>query len=101
MHKQLEKDDAPSGLFSYLNELPLLLKSPCLAKTEDEFLTFGNLTRTLSTRACFYVNQTTKLFKDSKLTETEKANERYSLNVQRMVKSHIHFVVYQMAKEYV
>jgi hypothetical protein len=61
--------------------MSLLLASHCRATTEDEFLTFSNLTRTLSTRACFYVNQTMKLLKESKLTETEKANERYALNV--------------------
>ena len=55
----------------------------------------------MATRACFYINQTVALFKASKLTESEKANERYALNVQRMVKSHIHLVVYLMAKEYV
>lgn len=41
---------------SYLNDIPMLINSKCTATTVAEFLTFGNLTRTMATRAAYYVN---------------------------------------------
>ena len=74
---------------SYLNDIPMLIKSKCTATTVAEFLTFANLTRTLATRAAYYVNQTNNLEKTSNASAKEKKNDLFALHVQRAVKTHI------------
>lgn len=54
--KEVEQDRTQKGLMSYLNDIPMLINSKCTATTVAEFLTFGNLTRTMATRAAYYVN---------------------------------------------
>lgn len=57
--KSLSKDELTNGLFTYMNDMPMLLKSKCEAKTVAEFTKIANLNRVLAARAAFYITQTT------------------------------------------
>jgi acyl-CoA oxidase len=54
----LGKDNHLSGVFSYLNDMQMLIGSKCTAKTVDEFTTLNSLARTLATRAAFHIIET-------------------------------------------
>lgn len=84
-----------------MNYMPRLLNAKCAAKTVDEFIIFENITQTLATRASFYIMQTKKLMEDPEFTVKQKNNERYAINVQRMIKAHMQLVCFLMAKEYI
>ena len=79
----------------------MLVNSKCTAKTVNEFLEINNLVRTLAVRSAFYIKQTSNLLKTSDLDVKAKLNEKYALNVQRMVKCHITYVMTNFAIEYV
>ena len=84
---------------AYLNDIQALITSKCAATTVQEFLTFSNLTRTMATRAAYYVNLTNQLLKKSGASAKEKQNDLFALQVQRAVKVHIQYLMMLMAIE--
>jgi len=86
---------------SYLNDIPMLIKSKCTATTVAEFLTFGNLTRTLATRAAYYVHKTNKALKSSTASIKLQQNDLFAVQIQRMVKVHIQYLMFLMSVEMV
>jgi hypothetical protein len=99
--KAIEKDKTLKGVFTYMNDMQLLLKAKCSATNVTEFLSFKNLTRTLQTRAAFNLQKTWDFFKNPKIAMKVKANELYATLEQKMVRSHISYVMYQQALDYI
>lgn len=76
-----------------------LVKSKCDAKSVLEFTTFDCLSQTLACKASYLILDTQELMKDESLKTNEKENERYALNVQKMIKAHIQLVMFLMSME--
>jgi hypothetical protein len=84
-----------------MNQMEKLLSSVCVASNIEEFVSILNLERTLSTKAAFYILETKELLKDPNFTENQKTNERYALNVQKMIKAHIALMMFLMSKDFI
>ena len=87
--KRLDKEKQLQGFFQYMNYMTRLVNSKCAAKDVNEFVNFESLTQTLATRASHYILETKELMMDPDFTDKQKNNERYAIQVQRMIKSHI------------
>lgn len=76
-----------------------LVKSKCDAKTVLDFTTFDCLSQTMACKASYLILDTQELMKDPDFDQKQKDNERYALNVQKMTKAHIQFVIFLMSME--
>ena len=86
--KRLNKEKQLRGYFQYMNYMLHLVNSRA-ATTVNEFVNFESLTQTLAARASHYILETKELMMDPDFTDKQKNNERYAIQVQRMIKSHI------------
>lgn len=82
-----------------MNYMNKLVKSKCDAKTVLEFTTFDCLSQTLAAKASHLILDTQELMKDPEFNQKQKENERYALNVQKMIKAHIQLVMFLMSME--
>ena len=84
--------------FEYLNEMPNIMNLKSTASTVDEFLSWDHLVKTMATRSLVLVAQTSKLLTESTQSSKTKTNELFALEVQKMAKTHLCYILFIMTK---
>ena len=97
--EKIAKGKKCEGYFSYMNDTETLCKSKSTAKTIDEFLEWDHLTAALSTRSAFFTRHVAGLFNNDSSGKKVKENELYAIEVQKMTRYHLNYVLYEMAKK--
>ena len=88
---------APHEFFSYMANYEQLLSSKCQATTVDEFLKPETLAEALAVRACFYTMKVFRMLSESKAPSKTKQNELFAIEVNRMTKLHLTYIIYTRA----
>ena len=83
--------------FEYINHLDSLTTSKLTAKTVQEFSKLESLETMLKTRSAFYLISVYNLLNTSKATDKEKQNELYAIEVQKMTKYHLIYIMFVIA----
>ena len=73
----------------------------CTAKTVDEFLSFENLTNCLTIRAVYHVQDVAKLISESKSSLKVWMNELFALDIEKMIRAHLIFLMFQSSRQLV
>lgn len=87
-----------NDFFSYLAKTDELLSTPSGALTVEEFLNPDHLQRALATRAAFYVKKVHQMLSDSKAPSKTKQNDLFALEVNRMTKLHLIYIMYERVR---
>lgn len=88
---------APSDFFAYLAQMKELLSSKSSATTPEEFRSHEHILKALATNACFLVKRTATMLTESKAPSKTKQNELFAMDVNRMTKAHLIFIMYERA----
>ena len=75
-----------------------LLSTPSGATTVEEFLQPDHIQRALATRAAFIVNTTHAILTESKAPSKTKQNDLFAMEVNRMTKLHLIYIMYERAR---
>jgi len=65
----------------------------------EDFASLSSLSQALATRAAFYCTETNTLMQTNGLSLKQKMNERYLQEIIHMVRAHIQYVIFEMARE--
>ena len=87
------------GYFAYINDTERLCSSRSNAKNVEDFISWEHLTTALSTQSAFYIRHVYNLMKNDKSGKKVKENELYAIEIQKMTKYHLHYILYEMAKK--
>lgn len=79
--------------------MPNLMNTKSTAKTVDDFLSWEHLEKTMATRSLSLVNQTHTLLKESTEPSKTKQNELFALDVGKMAKTHLIYIMFILAKQ--
>ena len=96
---KIAKGKKCTDYFEYLNEMPNVMSMKCTAKTVDEFLSWDHLVKTMATRSLYLVYSTAKLMTESTLSSKTKTNELYAMEVEKMIRAHLHYIFFMMTKK--
>lgn len=94
---RVAKGKPPLPLFSYLVQKGGDQKSE--AHTPEAFSELDHLERTLAVRAAYSVTQLREMMMASKATKKEKENEIFQIEICQLVRLHIVYIFFRMAKE--
>ena len=95
---KIAKGKKCTDYFEYLNEMPNVMSLKSTATTVDEFLSWDHLVKTMATRSLFLVAQTSKLLTESTESSKTKTNELFAMEVQKMVRTHLCYILFIMTK---
>lgn len=95
---KIAKGKKCTDYFEYLNEMPNIMNTKSSARTVDEFLSWDHLEKTMATRSLCNVYQTSKLMNESTESSKTKTNELFAMEVQKMVKAHLIYILFTMTK---
>jgi len=84
--------------FQYLNKTEELISTPSTATTVEEFLHPDHIQRALAARSAAYVKKVYHMLKASKAPSKEKQNTLFALDVNRMTKIHLIYIMYERAR---
>ena len=85
--------------FAYINDVANVMNMKNEATTVDQFLKWDNLERAMAVRSLYLIGYTAKLHKDSKESSKTKTNELFAMEVQKMVKTHLAYILFKMSRE--
>lgn len=68
------------------------------SRTIEEFLSWEHLEKAMATRSLFIVDETHRLLKESKAPSKTRQNELFALEVQRMARTHLVYILFKMTK---
>lgn len=75
------------------------MKSKSTGKSADDYLCLNLLEKALAVRAAYKVKNTMTVYSNSKVTENEKVNSLYAMDIVQMSHSHIMFVTFKLMRE--
>ena len=93
----LAQGKTPDRLFSYLGEVMSLKSNKSSANTVQEFLQPEHIQRALATRSAFFAKKVLTAMSKSKDSATVQMNEKFAIEVNRMVKLHLVCLIYSRA----
>lgn len=92
--KAFDKKKPCRDIFTYLNKADSLISSKSQAKTSADFLDLEFIATTLATRAVSVVKDTYIMMKASDAKAKLKENDIFALDVQKMIKLHLHYAMF-------
>lgn len=96
--KKIAAGKTPPEFFSYLVDSEKLLSTPSGATTVAEFLHADHLQRALATRSVYLIKNTVAKLTESKAPSKTKQNELFAIDVNRMARTHIIYIMYERAR---
>jgi acyl-CoA oxidase len=88
-----------TGVFSYLNALPTMFDSKVDLKTPNDLLCLEFLDKVLAMRAAFRIRNTATKVMGSKLSENEKVNSVFAVDIVSMAHTHITYLMFSAFKQ--
>lgn len=95
--KKIAAGKTPPEFFSYLSDTEKLISTPSGATTVAEFLDAKHIQRALATRSAYLVKRTLAALTESKAPSKTKQNELFAMEVNRMARTHIVYIMYERA----
>ena len=95
---RVKKGKVVIDFFSYLSKTEELLSTPSGATTVEEFLNGDHIQRALATRAAYYVKKVYEMLSDSEAPSMTKQNDLFALEVNKMTKFHLIYIMYERAR---
>lgn len=84
-----------SGIFDYLNNIDTLLTAKASIKQASDLNCLKLLEQALATRAAFYVKSTVSKLNASQLSENEKKNSVFTMDIIKMAHAHVMYVTFK------
>ena len=84
--------------FAYLAKTDKLLSTPSGATSVEAFLEPDHIERALATRAAFFIRKVHKMISESTAPSKTKQNDLFAIEVNRMTKLHLIFIMYSRAR---
>ena len=97
--KKVKEGKQVDDFFSYLAKTEELLSTKSGATTVAEFLDPAHIKRALATRAAFVTMQVHTLLTESKEPSKTKQNELFAMEVNKMTKLHLIYIMYERANK--
>ena len=69
------------------------------ATSVEEFLSLEHLEKAMATRSLFVINQTYLLLTESKAPSKTKQNELFALEVQKMARTHLCYILFKISRQ--
>lgn len=96
--KKVATGKTPPEFFAYLSDTEKLLSTPSGASTVAEFLDADHIQRALATRSAYLIKRTLTTLTESKAPSKTKQNELFAIEVNRMARTHIVYIMYERAR---
>jgi len=97
--KSVRKGKKVVSLFDYINNIEALLKLKSGAKTVEDLLEPEHLLQAMSVRAAFALKRVYDMLDQSDVSEKEKQNDLMALDILKMTRHHMNYMLALMAWE--
>ena len=95
---KLQQGKNVNDFFNYMKDYEVLLASKSQASNVAEFMDPDHVQKALAVRSIYYTMKVAKMLSDSKASSKSKQNELFAIEVNRMTKLHLIYIMYETAK---
>ena len=99
--KNIQRGFKPSGVFEYFNKMQELLAAKSNIKSHTDLHDLKLLETALAARSAYLINSTAAKLFTSKLSENEKVNSGFSVDMIKMAQAHIMYVTFKFFLEHI
>jgi len=99
--KKREKGKQCKFYFTYINHTEELITSKLTAKTVEEFLSDDNILKCMQVRSAYHLKFVHETLKQSTATKSEKQNDLYALEIEKMTRVHLELMLYTLSLEFI
>ena len=96
--EKLKQGKEVIDFFSYLAKTDELISTPSGATSAQAFLEPDHIERALATRAAFFIRKVHQMMSESTAPSKTKQNDLFALEVNRMTKLHLVYIMYSRAR---